>query len=361
MIPESPARARLLRGGGALALALALLGATGPQARAASPSPSPAPLRLPVLPLRVDTSSGTCTKGSSTVMKQVPWAQGVLGLSRAALHGDGAGVTVGVVDTGVAAKAGVLSGRVSAQRGADGDCVGHGTFMAGLIAGAPRDGVAFTGVAPGARIYSARGTDAGGTADASLVANGIRAAVDAGCRVVVVAAALPASTAALRDAVRHAAERDVLLVAPAVPDDSDATSGDQQAVADFYPAASPGVLSVADFGPDGSRATRAALPSGVDLAAPGDQLTGPGPSGPGHFLGSGASLAAAYTAGAAALLRARYPHLSASETARRLVRSGYPADPPRLDLNGALTGVLPAPGDHVSAAPAPPLRVRRLG
>ncbi|CAM5245149.1 S8 family serine peptidase [Streptomyces fumanus] len=353
-----PARARLPHVSGAVALALVLIGGAAPLAGAAAPSPAPSSsaLQLPVLPSGPDAGSGNCAGDSPTVMRQVPWAQGVLGLSRAAVYGDGAGVTVGVVGTGVSAKAGTLSGRVTAAPGADSDCVGLGTFMAGLVAAAPRDGAAFTGVAPGARIYAARGTDETGAADAALVARGITAAVDAGCRVVVVGAALPSKTPALAAAVRHAAERDVLLVAPAVPDASVTADGTSSAPAGYWPAAAPTVLSVADFGPDGSRATRAPLPPGVDLAAPGDQLTGIGPRGTGHYLASGASLAAAYTAGAAALVRAHRPELSAAQTKDRLERTGYPGAPPRLDLNGALTGVLDTRRPS-QTAPAPPLRV----
>ncbi|MCZ9343423.1 peptidase, partial [Streptomyces sp. TRM76130] len=60
------------------------------------------------------------------------------------------------------------------------------------------------------------------------MALGIRAAVDAGCEVVVVSAALPEDTAGLAAAVRHATAHDVLLVAPAVPDDAD-TARDERA------------------------------------------------------------------------------------------------------------------------------------
>jgi hypothetical protein len=272
-------------------------------------------------------------------MTQVPWAQRVLGLAEAVLT-EGVGVTVGVVDTGVSPKAAALSGRVTVQPGAGSDCVGHGTFVAGLIAAAPRSGVGFAGVAPAARIFAARGTDVTGNADARTVARGIRAAVDAGCRVVTVSAALARSDSSLSSAVRYATAHDVLLVAPAVPDGTSSAQGATASPTPFWPAAAPGVLSVVDFGADGKRPDGAFEPAGPDLAAPGDLVSGIGPSGDGHFVGSGASFAAAYVAGAAALVRAYHPDLTAARTADRLKRTGYPADVPRLDVNGALTGVL---------------------
>ncbi|MFE6894440.1 S8 family serine peptidase [Streptomyces sp. NPDC057694] len=284
-------------------------------------------------------------------MTQIPWAQRLLGLRRAGLFTEGEGVTVGVVDTGVATRAPALSGRVTAQAGAGNDCVGHGTFVAGLIAAAPRSGVGFAGVAPGARIFAARGTDAAGTPDAATVARGIRAAVDAKCQVVAVSAALTRNTSALASAVRYAAAHDVLLVAPAVPDTASTASDPSPSPKSSWPAAVPGVLSVVDFGIDGNRPTGALQPARADLAAPGDQVSGVGPAGKGHFVGSGASLAAAYTAGAAALVRAYHPELSAAQTADRLRGTAYPADVPHLDINSALTGVLS--DGPVTARPSP--------
>ncbi|MEQ6027900.1 S8 family serine peptidase [Streptomyces salinarius] len=301
-------------------------------------------------------------------MTQVPWAQRVLGLAKVDLLTEGAGITVGVVDTGVSPKAAGLSGRVTAQPGAGSDCVGHGTFVAGLIAAAPRPGIGFVGMAPAARIFATRGTDVAGNTDARTVARGIRAAVDAGCRVVTVSAALSRSDSSLASAVRYATAHDVLIVAPAVPDGTPSTQGATASPTPFWPAGAPDVLSVVDFGADGGRPDGAFEPASPDLAAPGDLVSGIGPSGDGHFVGSGASFAAAYTAGAAALVRAYHPDLTAVQTADRLKRTAYPADVPRLDVNGALTGVLPpgpaaeppaAAGFHVLAVVGDGGTVRR--
>lgn len=90
--------------------------------------------------------------------------------------------------------------------------------------------------------------------------------------------------------------------------------------------------------------------SGADLAAPGDAVVSIGPKGSGHFIGSGASFAAAHVAGAAALVRARYPELKAAQVSRRLTEAAYPAVPPRLDPYAALTAV---PTDDKGTAPRP--------
>lgn len=289
----------------------------------------------------------TCAVASGKKAVAEPWTMEVLGASRARPLSQGAGTTVAVVDTGVAKAAPALSGRVSALGAAGEDCVGHGTFAAGLIAGAPGGAGGPSGLAPKARILAVRGTDERGGTTAAQVAEAIRRAADEGARVIYVAVALDGGKAQLTDAVAYASGKDALVVAPAAPD---ALPRNTEPAPWYWPAAVPGALSVTDFGPDGGRPTNAPVVSGVDLAAPGDVVVSIGPKGSGHFIGSGASFAAAYVAGAAAQVRARYPQLKAAEVSRRLTESAYPDAPPRLDPYAALTAVLT---DAKGAVPKP--------
>lgn len=353
MIENSTKRRLSPRGryGGAVALALvAYAGGALPAVAEPTPLPSPSMLQLPVVPSSLTFGASECTKASGTVMKQVPWAQRQLGLERARQFSVGDGMTVGVVDTGVSTRARGLSGRVLGA-GSGQDCVGHGTFIAGIIAAAPSAGAGFSGVAPGTKIFAARGTDTAGVPSAALVAQGIRAAVDGGAEVVDVSSALPKGSSALTSAVKYAASHDVLLVAPGVPDGTLVSAGDDAPRAlPFWPAASETVVSVVDCDIDGERPDGSLVPKRADLAAPGQGVTGIGPSGKGHYLGNGASVAAAFVAGAAALVRSYHPELSARQVAARLKSTSYPAEVPHLDLNGALTGVLPAEETSVPEA-----------
>ena len=91
---------------------------------------------------------------------------------------EGRGVTVAVVDTGIADVpdlAGQVAGRVDLTGTGDGDGYGHGTFMAGLIAatGAASDG-AHRGVAPGANLIDVKVADADGRTDLSTVLRGLQ-------------------------------------------------------------------------------------------------------------------------------------------------------------------------------------------
>ncbi|MYS20670.1 S8 family serine peptidase [Streptomyces sp. SID4948] len=308
------------------------------------------------MPSQLDPAQSPCTKPSGTVMTAVPWAQQNLSFTRAHQLSSGAGVTVAVIDTGVSTGAPALKGRVEAAGPAGQDCVGHGTFVAGIIAAAPSRGSGFSGVAPAARILAVRGIGADGSPDVARVAAGIRHATDAGAKVIDVSLAFAAPADALTSAVDYAAAHDVLVVAAGVPDGllltdgaggsgdsggTDGTGGDTPQLP-FWPAAQSGVLSVVDVDIAGTRPDGAADPVRADLAAPGQGITGIGPSGRGHFLGNGPSVAAAFTAGAAALLRSYQPDLTAPEVAARLMATAYPAPVPRLDPYAALSTVLPA-------------------
>ncbi|MFF3503300.1 S8 family serine peptidase [Streptomyces sp. NPDC003247] len=309
-----------------------------------SATASAAPL-LPLIASSLDPDSNTCTTASPTHVSSVPWAQLALNLARANRYTRGDGVLVGVVDTGVAPQATGLAGRVRAEGAAATDCVGHGTFLAGVIAASAVPGSGFTGVAPEARIVAARGTDQWGRPSADLVAQGIEAAVAAGAKVVDVSAALPVGTARLRTALKHAAVADVLVVAPAAPDTAPESASGKTSdppPAPYWPASSEGVLSVVSVDVDGERPDGVPQPVEADLAAPGEAVTGIGPRGTGNYVANGASVAAAYVAGTAALVRARLPHLSAAQTAARLRATAAHASVPLLDPSGALSTVLPS-------------------
>jgi subtilisin family serine protease len=114
------------------------------------------------------------------------------------------------------------------------------------------------------------------------------------------------------------------------------------------------VVSVEDYGPDGARQKGEPDVFAADVAAPGDAMVSVGPRGSGHYIGSGSSLAAACVAGAAALIRAYQPRLTAAEVANRLVSSAYPAAVPVLDPYAAVAAVPSTAG----APPGPVAPVR---
>jgi serine protease len=251
-----------------------------------------------------------------------PYWAGQLELPRAWQLSEGADVRVGLIDTGVATDpdlaGAMLPGADFPDVGAPaGDAIGHGTTMALLIAGRGIGGGTH-GVAPRARILPARLT--GGAEDAVAA---VRWAVDQGAKVVNISLGAGHSGETGYDpALAYAKEHDVVVVAAAgnVGEDSEVTS----------PADRPGVLAVSAV--DGSGRFRddvGVSGPAISFAAPGVDIS---TSRPGERAPtSGTSQATAIVSGVVALVRARYPELSAGEVTDQLARTAKDLGAPGRD------------------------------
>ncbi|MEV0924767.1 S8 family serine peptidase [Streptomyces spongiicola] len=303
---------------------------------------------LPGMPAALDAEAGAaaCTPASGEKAEKRDWSRQRLDLDQVHRHSTGAGVTVALIGTGVSPDAAGLGGRVTAAGPAGDDCVGYGTFLAGLIAGdggSGGDGRRLVGVAPDARILGLRGTDSRGRASAELVAQALREAAGARAGVIAVAVALPRRDRALTRAVAEARRAGAVVLAAATPEPP---AGDTAKTPSrlYWPAGEPGVLSVAGMVPSGARPEGSLPTTNVDLAAPGAAVVSGGARGEGHYLGGGAAAATAFAAGAAAVVRSAHPDDPADAVARRLTATAYPADIPQLDPYAALTTVAGASG-----------------
>jgi len=322
-------------------------------------APALAQSSAPALP----NVTNSCVPASPTVVSPMPWPQQQMAPERAWELTRGDGVTVAVVDTGVSADSGPLTGAVrdgvdvapgSNGGDADDDCIGYGTFVAGLIAARPREGVGFAGVAPGATIVPIRVSASAHTPGSGPLADGIREAVDAGADVIAVPAGTGEDSEALRAAVEYAQAEDALIVAAAYE-----RSG--RFAPPRYPASYPGVIAVVGVAPDGSPAEEPSPEAVVTLAAPGVDVISVAPHGNGHFTASGSWTAVGFVAGAAALVRAYLPELSAEQVLQRLIttadRPGRSLPDPVLgygvvDPYSAVSAVLPQEAGLVQDRPA---------
>jgi type VII secretion-associated serine protease mycosin len=237
----------------------------------------------------------------------------------------GSGVTVALIDTGVDAThpdlhRNVLPGIDLVDPGNDNawTAATNGTALAGLIAGhgnrlfdhePGNRGV--LGVAPGATLLPVRTVDPDRSVSENidLAVAGIIWAAENGADVIVYAAGA-AGRARFAEAIEAVRAADAVLVAAA---------GDQpDATAIGYPGADPSVIAAAGIDRDGTLAEFSVTGPEVSLAAPAAEITTSGLR-HGYTEGSSTSLAAAIVAGAAALVRAHHPDLSAEEVVHRLV------------------------------------------
>jgi membrane-anchored mycosin MYCP len=280
------------------------------------PAPPPIPVPTPVMP----NPTQNCAPGTSAVARvpQTPWAQRALDFSAVWPLTRGKGVTVAVVDSGVDSSP-QLKGRETALDPTGtglGDCVGHGTAVAAIIAASDmqHQGVAFEGVAPAAQILSVKVVSQDAVGGSSVIlAKGIREAVYWGAQVMNISICT-GNSPVLRSAVQYALNRNVVIVASA------GNVGDGTCIGPgpFYPASYPGVLSVGAVGEDGALATFSDRLSHVGVTAPGEDITSAWP-GPGYQTGlEGTSFAAPFVSGVAALVRSRFPRLSAREVVARI-------------------------------------------
>jgi membrane-anchored mycosin MYCP len=333
--------------------------------------------------------------------------QTMLNLAGAWKYSRGDGQVVAVIDTGVRPGPRLPNVEPGGDfvESTDGltDCDGHGTLVAGLIAGQPgSDG--FSGVAPNARVLSIRSTSARfsprdngqdpvvtrANIDIATLARAIVRAADLGARVINVSSVtcFPASVAvdqsALGAALRYATvEKDAVVVAaagnnqaglnpgsacpsnplsdPGRPEDprnwAGATSVSIPSVWDQY------VLSVGSLTPQGRASAFTMAGPWVGIAAPGEFVSSVGNADGGGLANAlpndrgdlfpllSSGFAAAYVSGVAALVRSRFPELTARQVVSRLTTSarGAARTPSNLVGRGAVDPVAALTWD-VSAA-----------
>jgi subtilisin family serine protease len=191
--------------------------------------------------------------------------------------------------------------------------------------------------------------DAGRANDDAMIA-AIRYAIRSSVRVISISQGEAFASPALANAVAAAQAADIVVVAAA----GDRSQGDLTVDA---PANLPGVIAVAAIDRDGNRLADSVTGPAVTLAAPGAAIASPAPGG-GYSAGTGTSDATAIVAGAVALVRAKYPNLSAAEVIHRLTATATDKGPPGRDneygygvinIVAALTADVPP----LSASPHP--------
>jgi large repetitive protein len=234
----------------------------------------------------------------------------------------GEGVDVFVLDTGVLMSHVAFGGRASFAfdalgEDAVGDCSGHGTHVAGTIAGGPY------GVAKGARIRSVRVLDCSGNGSASSIVAGLDWVIANHTGPSVANLSLFASqSSAIDAAVEAATAHGIVVVAAAGDGGNDAC--------DVSPARAPSALTVAAMQqrvppvvggiPVDELAPYSNVGDCVDFVAPGTGIVSAwNTTAVADLPLSGTSMAAPHVTGAVALHLSRYPDATPEDVLRALI------------------------------------------
>lgn len=272
-------------------------------------------------------------------------------------------VVVAVIDTGLSLSHPEFAGRIVpgydfVNKDSDpSDDHGHGTHVAGIIAAGINNYIGMVGIAPAVSIMPIKALDNRGSGYWSDIATAITYAVDRGARVINLSLGGTTTSGALKDAIAYAEAHDVFVAAAA---------GNYGNDWPIYPAYYQTVMAVSATDEYDRWWTLSNYGTWIDVAAPGSSIwsTYWRPDNPGGYqFMTGTSMATPHVSGLAALLRSRWPELSAAQvraliqdSAADLGATGY--DPyygyGRIDAAAAL-GVepLPSPTATPSLTPTP--------
>ncbi len=264
----------------------------------------------------------------------------------------GRGVTVAVLDTAVGYHPALSEGRIlrldrqaSDRRGAG---ALHGTAVASLIGGNGTAGI--HGPAPGTRIVSIPVMGPDGQGNSFALAQAIVQAVTLNAQIINLSLGTWGDSALLRDAIAHARDNQVAIVAAV---------GNHGVNAVAYPARYPGVLAVGGVDAEGRHVYFSNRGPAVDLVAPAYGVFAAGPNDRAAAF-SGTSAAAPLVSGALAALLTRHRQLSPPEAVAVLLATADDAGRPGrdeeygagvLNLSRALDYRRPGVVDMVAAPP----------
>jgi type VII secretion-associated serine protease mycosin len=292
------------------------------------------------------------------------WYLNTLNISQVQKITKGDGVIVAVIDSGVDAHHPDLRGQVLPGTGFGGDATpdgsdngGHGTLMASVIAGKGGGSSHVLGIAPHVKILP---ISTGTGASPDQISQGIHYAVDHGAKVINISEGrTETANQTSIDAVRYALSRNVVVVASA------GNKPETSVVAE--PANVPGVVAVSATDKSNQLWSGSATGPEVVVSAPGVGIVGadiPSRAPSGYGVGDGSSGSGAIVSATAALIFAKYPHMSAANVINRLIRTAKDLGSPGRDQEfgyglvnplAALTASVPEVSQNPLLSPAGPV------
>jgi subtilisin family serine protease len=259
---------------------------------------------------------------------KIPWGVEMVEAMKAWPVSRGRGVRVAVIDTGIAGDhpavrdnyrggVNILSPYFAPQ-----DYNGHGTHVAGIIAGRSAE-LGIVGIAPRTHIYAVKAFNRKGSANLSDLLSAINWCIENKMQVINMSFGMEKMSESLRLAIQTAHQKGIVMVA---------ATGNQGLVGNIdYPARYPETIAVTSISRNRHLSPFSNIGKGVDLAAPGDRI-------PSAWLNqskremSGTSMAAPHVTGTVALLLYLNRHLNPEQIRHILMQSAIKVE--ELSPNG---------------------------
>lgn len=221
----------------------------------------------------------------------VDWGVASYGIPGLWKQTKGEGVTVAVIDTGVAKHSALVDAVIDYRNFSSDssveDTVGHGTHVAGIIGA--RTGMA-KGIAPGCSILSLKVLGHSGMGSNDAVAKAVLHAAESKADIICMSLGSARPDSGLHEAIRHAYQQGVIVVC--------AAGNDGGAV--NYPAAFAETIGVGAVDKTGAACEFSSRGKEIVVAAPGADITSTWLN-DGYATVSGTSMAAPFVAGTLAL------------------------------------------------------------
>ena len=249
----------------------------------------------------------------------------------------GSGVKVAVIDTGVQLVHSEIAGNLYSTYSTSGnydyynsdsnpsDDNGHGTHVASTAAGV-KDGSGIHGVAYESEIVAIKVLNSSGSGNSTITASGIYGAINAGVDVINLSLGGTSGSTTLENALIAAKDADILTVAAtgndgnSQPDYTARYASDSDLIGSILAVAAVNENSViATTATDGFDSNKCGDAAAYCLVAPGVDIIGAYPTtifSSGYASASGTSMATPHVAGAVAIIRGAWPHLTAAQTAQ---------------------------------------------
>lgn len=282
-----------------------------------------------VLAVALDSTTSLAATGRDPLLDQ-QWGLTAIGAPSVWTISRGVGVTVAVIDSGSGPHpdldANLDAGRtmfgfIDSAGVIDVDVAGHGSHVAGIIAAVADNAIGGSGVAPQSRILPIRVLDSLGSGDSKDVSKAVRFAVDSGVRVINLSLGGSTESTSLTAAIQYAVDRNVLVVAAAGNGAADSTPK--------WPGASDLTIAVTAVDRYNSVTSFDQRGDYIDIAAPGSSILSTASND--YKIQSGTSMAAAFVSGAAALLFAAQPSITAAQVRDVLQRTAIDIGAPGRD------------------------------